>query len=72
MNRRFLITACIVMVSLSMLVTGCQSLAKEASPSTTRQTPSSETPISPTMAPEKASLIILHTNDVLGYLDPCG
>ena len=76
----------IALLSLALIVTACASLPAATAPATVPATAEAAgtAPISATEVPATATavvdlntlgsktLIILHTNDVVGYTDPCG
>ncbi|MCE5259378.1 MAG: hypothetical protein LLG44_10035 [Chloroflexi bacterium] len=72
-HKRLLWSIFILGICTGLLLAGCQF----SSGTTETQTgsggaESTATGVSPTIAPDKTGLVILHTNDVLGYIDTCG
>jgi len=70
---------CMLVGLATLLITGCQAVpASPIAAATSAQTTAGVSEASPlptsavTAGPAKTHLLILHTNDALGYLDPCG
>ena len=64
-------------VAAVLLVAGCSSPepspTPEPTPTRTPQPTSTATPLpTPTPTPQPIDLVVLHTNDTLGYTEPCG
>jgi PBP1b-binding outer membrane lipoprotein LpoB len=73
-RRRMSILAALLLLG-ALLATGCASggPAASATPVPTKPpTPVPTKPPTPTESPKAFELVIVHTNDVRGYTDPCG
>ncbi|GAB4402571.1 MAG: hypothetical protein Kow00123_12980 [Anaerolineales bacterium] len=59
--RRTILRAIALLVAAAVLLSGCGGSAPTPAPSPTA-----------TQAPQAFDLVILHTNDVRGFTEPCG
>ncbi len=59
--RRTLLRAIVLLVAAALLLSACGSGSQTPAPTAT-----------PTQSPQAFDLVILHTNDVRGFTEPCG
>jgi predicted component of type VI protein secretion system len=63
--RRFKLVVLVALLAVSLVLFGCSSSAPNP-----RSNPLPA--LSPTPVPQSLELTVLHTNDTLGFTEPCG
>ncbi len=67
MSRRFVLAS--LMMTLILLSAGCTIAVSTPTP---RPAPTATRKPTATAEPQPFELVLLHTNDTLGYTEPCG